>query len=95
VIHNHRGEHGKRELLIGVCVVITEPAQGASWDTSRALRVGAVSGLAIGALTALDARGWVLGSASSFIMQMVVCGVVGALLFWLAAFVRNRLSRSD
>ena len=66
----------------------------ASWDTSRALRIGALSGLAVAALTALDARGWVLGSTSSLIMQMVIGGIVGAFLFWLAAVIRNRLSRS-
>ena len=63
------------------------------WNTSRALRLGATCGLVIGAFTALDARGWVLGPLSSLIIQTLAGGIGGAFVFWLAAVVRNRLVR--
>jgi xanthine/uracil/vitamin C permease (AzgA family) len=63
------------------------------WQSSRALRLGATCGLVITALTALDARSWVLGPLPSFIIQTLAGGIGGAFVFWLAAVVRNRLVR--
>jgi hypothetical protein len=59
----------------------------------RALQIGAVAGLVVGALTALDARGWVLGPLSSFVIQTLAAGIGGAFLFWLVAVIRNWLVR--
>ena len=63
------------------------------WNISRALRLGAICGIAIGACLALDARGWVLGPLSSLVMQTLAGAIGGALLFWIAAVVWNRLTR--
>jgi hypothetical protein len=63
------------------------------WNTLRALRLGATCGLVIGAFTALDARGWVLGPLPNFIIQTLSGGIGGGFVFWLAAVVRNRLVR--
>jgi hypothetical protein len=59
-------------------------------STSRAL-LGAIVGLVVGSVIALDARGWVLGPPSSFVIQTVAAGIGGAFLFWLAAVIRNWL----
>ena len=65
------------------------------WSASHALRAGAICGLVVGAFNALDARGWVFGPLSSFIIQTLATGLGGSLLFWLAAIIWNWFGRSS